>query len=127
GLAPGTPESFAWVGSTGPATLAAGSHATMAVRFSPTPDSPMASGAMRIDSSDPAHPQLDIPVTGSINHAPIAVAQGPSNANVGATVQLDGAASSDPDGDLPLGFAWTLATRPDGSSAAISAPAAAQP
>ncbi len=127
GLAPGTPDSFAWVGSTGAATLAAGSQATMGVRFSPTPGSPMASGAMRIDSSDPVHPQLDVPVTGSINHAPIAVAQGPSDANVGATVQLDGTASSDPDGDLPLTFSWTLATRPDGSSAAILNPTAAQP
>src|SRR6185436_2130449 len=47
-LAPGTPDSFAWVGSTGPATLPAGSQATLGVRFSPTPGTAGASGAVRI-------------------------------------------------------------------------------
>jgi hypothetical protein len=138
GLAPGTPPSFDYVGSIKtPATLAAGSAVTLGVRFSPTPGTPSASGALLIDSSDPAHPRLQIPLSGSINRAPIAVAQGSVgggpkytgslDAAAGATVLLDGSGSTDPDGDLPLGFSWSLATAPVGSSAAIVNPTAAQP
>lgn len=136
-LAPGTPPSFGYVGSVkASATLAAGSSATLGVRFSPTPDTPVASGALRISSSDPAHPQLDVPVSGSINRAPIAVARGSVgsgapvtgalDAAVGATVLLDASASTDPDGDLPLSFSWSLAASPVGSSAALANPTAAQ-
>jgi hypothetical protein len=137
GLAPGTPSSFDYVGSIKtPATLAAGSSVTLGVRFSPTPDTPAGTGALLIDSSDPAHPQLRVPVSGSINRAPIAVAQGSVgsgpkftgslDAAAGATVLLDASASSDPDGDLPLSFSWSLATVPVGSNAAIANPSAAQ-
>jgi hypothetical protein len=107
------------------------------VRFSPTPGTAAASGALQIDSSDPAHPRLLVPLRASINRAPIAVARGAVgggalqtgafDAAVGATVQLDAVASSDPDGDLPLRFAWTLSARPAGSAAAISAPEAPRP
>src|SRR4051812_25051383 len=40
----------------------------------------------------------------------------------GATVHLDGSASSDPDGATPLVFSWALVARPDGSAAALSGP-----
>lgn len=137
GLSPGTPAAFGYVGSVkAPATLAAGASLRLAVRFAPTPGTPAATGALAIDSSDPAQPRLLVPLSGSINRAPLAVATGAVppqaprtgafDAAVGATVQLDGAASSDPDGDLPLRFAWTLAARPAGSTAAVATPGAAQ-
>jgi len=44
---------------------------------------------------------------------------------VGATVDLDGALSFDPDGDT-LTYAWTLTARPQGSNATILDPNAAQ-
>ncbi len=136
-LAPGTPAAFGYVGSVqAPATLATGSRVMLGVRFSPTPQTPAAAGALRIASSDPIHPQLDVPLSGSINRAPIAVARGSVaggapqtgllNAPVGATVLLDASASTDPDRDLPLTFFWSLAARPVGSNAAIVGASAAQ-
>ena len=108
----------------------------LGVRFAPAPETSSATGGLRIASSDPVHPQLDVPVSGSINRAPIAVAQGSVpggaprtgllTAPVGATAMLDASSSTDPDGDLPLSFRWSLAARPIGSSAALSSATAAQ-
>lgn len=137
GFAPGTPDAFGYVGSVqAPATVAAGASVQLAVRFAPTPQTPAAAGALALESSDPKTPSLAVPLSGSINRAPVAVARGsvgsgpprsgPLDAAVGATVQLDASASFDPDGDLPLRYAWTLAARPAGSAAAISGAAAAQ-
>ena len=137
GLTPGTPAAFGYLGSVrAPATLASGSRAVLGVRFSPTPETRAAAGALQIASSDPAHPQLEVPVSASINRAPIAVARGSVSggapqtgvltAPVGATVMLDSSGSTDPDGDLPLSFGWSLAARPIGSNAALSSKGAAQ-
>lgn len=59
------------------------------------------------------------------NHAPIARVGQPQRVMPGDTVQLDGTASSDPDGDV-LSFRWTVRGQPTGSSVALSAPMAAQ-
>ncbi len=137
GFAAGTPDAFGYVGSIrAPAQLAAGAQLRLAVSFAPVPGTPAAAGALAIESSDPAQPRLLVPLSGSINRAPLPVATGAVppqlprtgslDAAVGATVLLDGRASSDPDGDLPLRFAWTLATKPFASAAAIGSPFAAQ-
>lgn len=44
-----------------------------------------------------------------------------------ATVHLDGKGSYDPDGHGPLSFAWTLKSKPPGSSAVLSNPDAVEP
>jgi hypothetical protein len=60
------------------------------------------------------------------NHAPIAGAGPDLETNDGATLALSAAASTDPDGD-PLGCAWTVLTRPEGSAAALSDAGACAP
>lgn len=61
-----------------------------------------------------------------VNLAPVAHA-GPAQAVVlGATVKLDGSASSDANGDT-LMYSWTLSTRPAGSQAALVGASSAAP
>ena len=62
------------------------------------------------DSSDPAEED---------GGAPIARAGNDQTVQVGVAVELDGSASSDPDGD-DLTFAWTVVTEPDGSSVTLN-------
>ncbi len=63
---------------------------------------------------------------GSGNRSPLAVAGADREVPAGTVVALDGSLSSDPDGD-PIAYAWTLASRPAGSEAALSDPQAPQP
>ena len=53
------------------------------------------------------------------NTAPVASAGSDQNVATGATVQLDGSASIDSDGDL-ITYAWTVVSSPDGSTASLS-------
>ena len=53
-----------------------------------------------------------------VNHPPVAAISGPTTGYTGASVSLDGSASSDPDGDA-LAFRWTM-TVPTGSSASLA-------
>lgn len=55
----------------------------------------------------------------TINSPPVAVPGPDQTLHFGATVQLNGAASSDADGDA-LGFTWALLAVPEGSTAALS-------
>lgn len=60
------------------------------------------------------------------NSRPVAHAGPAQTVLVGTTVQLDGSASNDVDGDA-LTFAWALTTTPAGSLAVLSNPTAVQP
>ncbi len=60
------------------------------------------------------------------NSAPTAEAGADQTVSRGEPVQLDGSASSDPDGD-DLGFSWSLISLPNGSRTALSDPEAVDP
>ncbi len=60
------------------------------------------------------------------NTPPVANAGIDQGVTLGSTVQLNGVASSDIDGNL-LTFAWSLTTRPAGSAASLSAATAVNP
>ena len=62
----------------------------------------------------------------TLNSPPIANAGPDQTVNVGNTVSLNGSTSSDVDGN-PLTFAWSITSRPSGSTAALSNPAAVMP
>jgi MYXO-CTERM domain-containing protein len=62
----------------------------------------------------------------SQNGGPVANAGADQSVGVGDTVNLNGSSSSDPEED-PLQFAWSLVTRPSGSSATLSSTTSATP
>jgi hypothetical protein len=60
------------------------------------------------------------------NQAPLAQAGADQALAAGETVTLDGSLSGDPEA-APLSYAWSLTSTPEGSAAALSDPAAAEP
>lgn len=54
------------------------------------------------------------------NSPPIADAGLNQKVHVGSAVTLDGSRSSSPDGNLPLSYTWSIASKPEGSVAALS-------
>jgi len=68
-----------------------------------------------------------VTVTASVaNAAPVANAGVAQNVVAGSVVSLDGSASSDANSD-PLTYAWTLTSKPAGSTAALSSATSAKP
>jgi len=58
---------------------------------------------------------------------PTADAGADQTVTTGTPVNLDGGASSDPDGDYPLTFSWGISGAPSGSTAALDNPGSATP
>lgn len=78
-----------------------------------------ASGTLSLADKGVANSSLTSHLGPPVNQPPIANAGPSQSVATGATVNLNGSASSDPDGDT-LTFSWTLSARPAGSNAALS-------
>lgn len=71
------------------------------------------------DGSETSSPASVTITAVASNTAPVANAGNDQNVATGATVQLDGSASIDSDGDL-ITYSWTVASSPEGSAASLS-------
>ena len=79
-----------------------------------------ATGGIRVRGTDPDRQEVIIPLTAGVNRAPVgAIGQLPAGAP-GLNVALDGTASMDPDGDVPLAYKWTLRSKPLSSTTTIA-------
>ncbi|MCA3014772.1 MAG: choice-of-anchor D domain-containing protein [Myxococcaceae bacterium] len=131
GFTEGTPAGFSFVGSTRtPATVRTVDPRTglmgqlqLTVRYAAPPGATGdVTGGLRLKTTDPDAQELVVPLRATINRAPVASIADLGNGAPGLSVTLDGTASSDPDGDAPLGFRWTLRNRPLASTTAIAMP-----
>lgn len=136
-VAGGAPE-FSFAGSAQtPATLPApgdgtpGGDVEIRVRCSPTGDTlpETLEGTVRIVSTDPDRREVLVPLVATLNRAPTAVIAPLEGGNLapGDTVTLDGTGSTDPDGDLPLTYAWRVYRKPFGSAAEFADPTSPTP
>ncbi|MBX7099893.1 MAG: choice-of-anchor D domain-containing protein [Myxococcaceae bacterium] len=82
----------------------------------------MLGGAILLETTDPDRQTVRIPLFATVNRAPVATIAPTGNGAPGLTVALDGSGSMDPDGDSPLGFKWTLRSKPLASMTTIAMP-----
>lgn len=123
----GSPLSFHWEIVSAPAGSAAVLSDGAAVR--PTFVADVAGDyvfSLSVSDGELGSPTRNVSISASIeNLAPVANAGAAQSIATGTVVTLDGSASSDANGDT-LAYAWTL-SKPVGSTATLSDPAAAQP
>lgn len=121
----GTSTAFSFAGSTRtPATVAPGGQLELTVKVAaPAGASGALTGSVRLTTSDPDHQELSLPLSATVNRAPVPRIADFGVAAPGQQVTLDGSASTDDDGDEPLSYRWTLRSKPLASSTAIAAPA----
>ncbi len=79
-------------------------------------------GGIHLKTTDPDQVDVVIPMTATINRAPVGVIAMLGNSSPGELVSLDGSGSSDPDGDSPITFKWTIRSKPLSSTTAINEP-----
>lgn len=119
----GDPLVYSWTQLSGPAV-------TLSDPSSPTPSftAPAVTpeGATLIfelvvsDGTLTSQPDTVSITINNVNQSPVAKAGADQTVHVGIQAALDGSGSSDPDGDTPLSFAWSISARPQGSTAVLS-------
>ncbi|MBI3182798.1 MAG: choice-of-anchor D domain-containing protein [Myxococcales bacterium] len=94
----------------------------LTVRYTVSQGDAPANGGVFLSGTDPDRPEMVVPLSGQPNRAPLPSIQPLGNGAPGMTVSLDGSASSDPDGDAPLSYKWTLRSKPLAASTQIVGP-----
>ena len=118
--------SYQWSLLTVPAGSTAAISSSVAVRPTFVVDK-LGNYTAQLIVSDTAESSLPSTVViSTTNSAPVANAGPAQTVRVSSTVQLDGRGSTDVDGD-PLTYAWTVVSRPSGSSATLSNPSFVNP
>ena len=125
----GTSPAFSFVGSVRPATvktidangLPGQIQITVRVSAAATSEGTL-TGGIRIRSTDPQQRELIIPLTATVNRAPVPNIGMLGNGAPGQRIVLDGSASMDPDGDNPITYKWTIRSKPLASNTTIAAP-----
>jgi hypothetical protein len=125
-----TPKAYSFIGSTrtpavvpssdghgGPGSI----QLTVQVAV-PAGATGLLTGGVRLETTDPDHPEVVIPLTTAVNRAPVPNIGMVAAGAPGQLVPLDGSASVDPDGDTPLSYQWTLRSKPLASVTAIAMP-----
>jgi len=120
----GSSPQFTKVGSWGtPATVKVGASITLTVKFCAAAGQTMpASGGIHLAGTDPDKREVTIPLSATVNQAPVPMIAPLGNGAPGATVMLDGSSSMDPDGDTPLVYKWTLRSAPISAATSIMSP-----
>jgi hypothetical protein len=119
--ADGDPLTYRWRLESRPAGSVASLGALTGVDSWLTPDVAGRYVAQLVVNDGRTDSLADSVVVSTLNSAPVARAGADQSATVGELVRLDGAASSDVDGDV-LRFAWTVISRPAGSFATPASP-----
>ncbi len=122
----GDPLTFSWSLARPPGSAAALSDpAAVSPTFAADVSGTYTVSLVVSDGMDSSAPDTAVIVIAAANSRPVARAGDDFTAAIGATVQLDGSASSDADGD-PLDYAWIL-SRPAGSQAQLTGATTAMP
>ncbi len=124
----GSPLTHAWSIADAPA----GSAAVLSDATSSTPsfvadlDGTWTLELVVHDGELSSSPDTVVVIAATGNRSPIAHAGADVTVGIGETVTLDGTGSSDPDGDS-LNYAWSIDTKPSGSTATITGDTQARP
>jgi hypothetical protein len=122
----GHPLTYAWSLTEKPAGSAAALSDPAAVNPTFTKDAKGAYKARLVVNDGTEDSAPDEVVINHENTAPAASAGPDQTRKVGESVQLTGSGSTDVDGDT-LTYNWSIISKPDGSNAALSDPAAVNP
>lgn len=124
GFTADTPAGFQFVGSRQtPATIRSGGQIQLTLRYTAQAGAMgEVTGKVRLVTTDPERQEVLVPLHAIINRAPVATIGPVGNGAPGSTVSLDGTGSSDPDGNTPLSYRWTLRSKPLTSNSTLSAP-----